>query len=83
MTQEDTSAVYPQHAYNAILKAATGKNITFNVQNSPFPVEERIKNKGKKLSGVFIVFVICTAFAVIPAAAVHFVTVEKEQNLRH
>ena len=35
------------------------------------------------MSGVFVVFVVCVAFAMIPASAVHMVTSEKEMNLWH
>ena len=70
--------------YQSILKLATGKpDLQFNMISKPFPLTEVLSKQEKTVSGVFIVFVVSVAFALVSASTVAFICYEKERNLKH
>ena len=84
MTSQEPAAFYPQLMYQSILKLATGNDdLKFTVINSPFPITEILSNQEKTASGVFVVFVISVAYALVSASTVAFICYEKEKNLKH
>lgn len=82
-TSQDALAFYPQFMYESILKTSTGNpNFKFKVTNTPFPITARLKARAASASGMFVVFVVGIAFALIPAAIVSTVLNEREKNLK-
>lgn len=58
-------------------------NLKFECITSPFPVTETLKNKSATANGIFLVFVVSIAFALIPAAVISNILHEREKNLKH
>ena len=50
--------------------------------NTPFPLTEVLSLQEKTVSGVFIVFVVSVAYALVSASTVAFIAYEKEKNLK-
>ena len=62
---------------------ATGKpDFKFKMTNTPFPLTEVLSLQEKTVSGVFIVFVVSVAYALVSASTVAFIAYEKEKNLK-
>lgn len=69
--------------YESILKSSTGDpNFSLKVTNTPFPITAKLKERAAAASGMFVVFVIGIAFALIPAAIVSSILHEREKNLK-
>ena len=84
LTSQDVTALYPHFMYEAVLKSATGNsNLKFEVTTTPFPITQRMRNRGQAASGIFIVFVVSIGFALVPAAVVSFILNERDKNLKH
>ncbi len=84
ITFMDSTALYPHMLYTAILRAATGEpNLEFTYTNVPFPPNPRTKEYPFVASGLFLCFVAGVGLALIPAALISKIVVEKETGLRH
>jgi len=53
------------------------------VTNSPWPISATLLRQEQTVSGIFLVFVVSIAFALLPASIISYITHEKETNLKH
>jgi hypothetical protein len=84
ITSQDSGAAFQQFMYESILKKASGNsNLKFKVTTDPFPISERQKEREKSFDGVFIVFVMGIAFAMIPTGVIGFIVNEREKCVKH
>mmetsp|Transcript_8589 Transcript_8589/g.13294 ORF Transcript_8589/g.13294 Transcript_8589/m.13294 type:complete len:156 (-) Transcript_8589:1740-2207(-) len=80
----DTTALYPQLLYTAILRSAVGEpGLEFDYTNVPFPPNPRTREYPFVASGLFLCFVAGVGLALIPAAIISKIVIEKETGLRH
>ena len=82
-TSQDAHVAFPHFMYQAIMRKEFGSSFSYTMINDPMPIVQIYKDIGKTFSGLFIIFVLGIAFALIPTTIIGFLISEKVNALVH
>ena len=67
----------------AIVRSATGRDVTIKCYNFPFPLTKQMKAFSGTANGFIASFIFSIALSFIPASLIVFIVKEKQQSIKH